>query len=227
MATTPQPKKSRVPNDLEPTASQPSADNSLTSTGNGVPDVPSLVSSAQEGCTQSFALLYDRYVGTVYSYALHRVGNRATAEDLTADVFMRALRRIGGYRQRDVDFGAWLLVIARNRIRDHFKSASFRLEASIDEISETPSHDGASDPETALLARETSSQVRAALRKLKGEQAEVLYLRFIQYLDVPQTAAAMGKTAGAVRALQHRALRSLARLVEAPSGGTDTEEQRS
>lgn len=177
------------------------------------PEVHTLVTSAQQGCAQSFARLYDRYVGEVSAYVLRRVGNRATAEDLTADVFMRALGRIGAYEQRDVDFGAWLLRIARNRVYDHFKSASFRLEASVGEPFETPSHDDADDPETALLSREATLQVRTALRQLTGEQAEVLHLRFLQHLDVPQTAAAMGKTSGAVRALQHRALRSLARLV--------------
>jgi RNA polymerase sigma-70 factor, ECF subfamily len=179
-------------------------------------EVQELIASAQQGCAQSFARLYGRYVSEIYAYVLHRVGNWVTAEDLTADVFVRALRRIGTYRQRDVDFGAWLSVIARNRVNDHFRSASFRLEASVDQVVEKPSHDGTGDPETALLSREAVLQVRTALRQLTGEQAEVLHLRFIQSLDVPQTAAAMGKTAGAIRALQHRALRSLARLVEVP-----------
>ncbi|MGH8908910.1 MAG: sigma-70 family RNA polymerase sigma factor [Egibacteraceae bacterium] len=178
-----------------------------------IPEIHALVTSAQQGCAQSFAGLYDRYVGEVSAYMMRRVGNRATAEDLTADVFMRALGHIGSYQQRNVDFGAWLQTIARNRVNDHFKSAPFRLEASVDEVFETPCQDRASDPETALLSREATLQVRTALRQLTGEQAEVLNLRFIQYLDVPQTAAAMGKTSGAVRALQHRALRSLARLV--------------
>ncbi|MGH8904181.1 MAG: sigma-70 family RNA polymerase sigma factor [Egibacteraceae bacterium] len=180
-------------------------------------DVAQLVTSAQAGCAQSFARLYDRYLGTVYAYILHRVAHRPTAEDLTADVFMRALRRIGTFRQRGVDFGAWLLTIARNRVHDHFKSASFRLEASVDEVCETPSSDGAGDPETALLSQEAVRQVQVALRQLNGEQAKVLSLRFIQHLDVSETAAAMGKSVGAIRALQYRALRSLAKLVGVPA----------
>ena len=176
-------------------------------------DVPELVRSAQRGSTQSFARLYDRYVGQVYAYVMHRVGHQATAEDLTADVFMRALRRIGTFDHGDTQFGAWLMTIARNRVHDHFKSASFRLEASVEEVFDAPSFDGACDPETALLSQEAAHQVRCALRQLKGEQAEVLYHRFIHHLDVPQTAAIMGKSPGAVRALQYRALRSLAKLV--------------
>jgi RNA polymerase sigma-70 factor, ECF subfamily len=176
-------------------------------------DVAQLITAAQAGCAQSFARLYDRYLSMVYNYVLHRVGNRSTAEDLTADVFMRALRRIGTFRQRGVDFGAWLLTIARNRVHDYFKSASFRLEASFDEVCEAPAPSGEGDPETALLSQEAAQQVRAALDQLKDEQAEVLHLRFIQHLDVPETAEAMGKSSGAIRALQYRALRSLARLV--------------
>jgi RNA polymerase sigma-70 factor (ECF subfamily) len=180
-------------------------------------DVPQLITAAQAGCAQSFAGLYDRYRDTVYAYVLQRVRNRPTAEDLTADVFMRALRRIGTFRQRGIDFGAWLLTIARNRVRDHFKSASFRLEASFDEIHETASPDSADNPEAALLSQEAAQQIRAALGQLKDEQAEVLCLRFIQHLDVPETAAAMGKSVGAIRALQYRALRSLAKLVSMPA----------
>lgn len=182
----------------------------------GQVEVAELIIAAQRGCSQAFARLYDRYLGAVYSYVMHRVGHQPTAEDLTADVFMRALRRIGTFRQLDVDFGAWLLTIARNRVHDHFKSASFRLEASVDEVFETPSSDNTTDPETAILSQEAAQQVRTALKQLKGEHAEVLHLRFIQHLDVPQTAAAMGRTAGAIRALQYRALRSLAKRVGGP-----------
>jgi len=179
-------------------------------------EVAQLIAAAQEGCAQSFARLYDRYLSTVYAYILRRVAHQPTAEDLTADVFMRALCRIGTFRQRGVDFGAWLLTIARNRVHDHFKSASFRLEASVDEVCEIGLPDGAGNPETVWLSQENAHQVRAALRQLKDEQAEVLRLRFIQYLDVPETAVAMGKSVGAIRALQHRALRSLAKLVAQP-----------
>lgn len=202
--------------DLDPPA-HPAGSGARPAPAGAAIDVAQLIAAAQAGCVQSFARLYDRYLNTVYAYVLHRVGNRPTAEDLTADVFMRALRCIGTFRQRGVDFGAWLLTIARNRVHDHFKSASFRLEASFDEVCETPSSDGAGDPETALLSREVAQQVRTALGQLKDEQAEVLNLRFIQHLDVPETAEAMGKTSGAIRALQYRALRSLARLVAVPT----------
>jgi RNA polymerase sigma-70 factor, ECF subfamily len=179
----------------------------------GDPDVIEQVRLAQQGSAHAFALLYDRYVDQVYAFVYHRVGHKQTAEDLVGDVFLRALRRIDSFSWQGVDFGAWLITIARNRVMDHFKSARFRLEATVDEVFDTPTTGGPDDPEQALLTADVAKQVHAALGQLKGEQAEVLYLRFIQHLNVAETGAVMGKTEGAVKALQYRALKSLAKLV--------------
>jgi RNA polymerase sigma-70 factor, ECF subfamily len=164
---------------------------------------------AQEGSGQAFGRLYDRYVDQVYGFVYHRVGHRQLAEDLVGDVFLRALRRITTFTWQGVDFGAWLITIARNRVNDHFKSARFRLEASVEEVFDSPERDPGTDPEQAVLTSDLSRRVHEALRKLKGEQAEVLYLRFIQHLNVAETAAVMGKSEGAIKALQYRALKAL------------------
>ncbi len=177
------------------------------------PEVVEQVRLAQEGSAHAFALLYDRYVDQIFGYVYHRVGHRQTAEDLVSDVFLRALRRISTFKWQGVDFGAWLMTIARNRVHDHFKSARFRLEASVEEVFDTPVYGGADDPEQALLSADLASHVHTAIGQLKGEQAEVLYLRFIQHLNVAETAAVMGKTDGAIKALQYRALKSLAKLM--------------
>ncbi len=177
------------------------------------PEVVEQVRLAQEGSAHAFALLYDRYVDQVFAYVYHRVGHRQTAEDLVGDVFLRALRRISTFKWQGVDFGAWLMTIARNRVHDHFKSARFRLEATVEEVFDTPVDHGTDNPEQALLSADLTQQVHDAIRQLKGEQAEVLYLRFIQHLNVAETAAVMGKTDGAIKALQYRALKSLAKLM--------------
>lgn len=179
----------------------------------GDPQVVEQVRLAQEGSAQAFALLYDRYVDQVYGYVYHRVGHRQTAEDLVADVFLRALRRIRTFRWQGVDFGAWLMSIARNRVHDHFKSARFRLDVTVEEIFDEPApqQDG---PEQHAIARDTARQVRQALTSMKGDQAEVLYLRFVQHLDVAETAVVMDRSPGAVKALQYRALRTLAKHVD-------------
>lgn len=178
-----------------------------------------LVEHAQQGSGEAFAQLYDRYVDQIYGFVYHRVGHRQTAEDLVGDVFLRALRRIGTFRWQGVDFGAWLMTIARNRVHDHFKSARFRLEATVEEVFDSAEEDPVTDPESAVLTADTSRRVHAALRMLKDEQAEVVYLRFIQHLGVAETAAVMGRSHGAVKALQYRALRSLAKLL--PDGEGD------
>ncbi len=177
------------------------------------PDVVEQVRLAQEGSAHAFALLYDRYVDQIFAYVYHRVGHRQTAEDLVGDVFLRALRRISTFKWQGVDFGAWLMTIARNRVHDHFKSARFRLEATVEEVFDTPVEHSTDNPEQALLSADLTQQVHDAIRQLKGEQAEVLYLRFIQHLNVAETAAVMGKTDGAIKALQYRALKSLAKLM--------------
>ena len=179
----------------------------------GDPDIVEQVRLAQEGSAHAFALLYDRYVDQIFAYVYHRVGHRQTAEDLVGDVFLRALRRISTFKWQGVDFGAWLMTIARNRVHDHFKSARFRLESSVDEVFDTPVVNTPDNPEQALLSADLTQQVHDAIRQLKGEQAEVLYLRFIQHLNVAETAAVMGKTDGAIKALQYRALKSLAKLM--------------
>jgi RNA polymerase sigma-70 factor, ECF subfamily len=158
-------------------------------------------------------LLYDHYVDQIYAYVHHRVGHRQTAEDLVGDVFLRALRRINTFRWQGVDFGAWLMTIARNRVNDHFKSARFRLEATVDEVFDVPGEPDPDHPEQALLSSDLARQVHEAIRKLKPEQAEVLYLRFIQHLNVAETGAVMGKSEGAIKALQYRALKSLAKVL--------------
>jgi len=208
------PPLSRLPGVWLSEALTADARESVSTTAGVDPEVVDHVRQAQEGSAYAFACLYDRYVDQIFGYVYHRVGHRQTAEDLTSDVFMRALQRIGRFKWQGVDFGAWLTTIARNRVHDHFKSARFRLEATVEEVFETGTSGGYGDPESSALSADAARQVHAALRQLKGEQAEVLYLRFIQHLDVAQTAAVMGKNEGAIRALQYRALKSLSKFVE-------------
>jgi RNA polymerase sigma-70 factor (ECF subfamily) len=180
------------------------------------PEIVEHVKGAQEGNAHSFSILYDRYVDKVYAYCYHRVGNAQTAEDLTSDVFMRALKRIDTFSWQGKDFGAWLITIARNRCHDHFKSSRFRLENPVAEVYDSvdagPSYDA--QPERNLEVQDIRTQVHAGMAKLKSEQAEVLYHRFLQGFDVATTAEIMGKNEGAVRALQYRALKALSKHVD-------------
>ena len=178
--------------------------------------VEGLVEAARAGDAEAFGLLYDRYVETVYRYVFFRVGTHALAEDLTSETFLRALRRITGFRllgdvERD-DFGAWLVTIARNLITDHFKSSRYKLEISTPELLDgaQPSHQ---DPEQVVLDSLTHRAVLTAVRRLGSEQQECVVLRFLHGLSVAETALVMGKKSGAIKALQYRAVRSLARML--------------
>ncbi len=178
------------------------------------PEIADLVRQAQEGSAYAFALLYDRYVDQVFAFCFHRVGDRHTAEDLTADVFTKALQKLDTFTWQGRDFIAWLITIARNRCHDHFKSARVRLETPTYEFNDAPVTSVGDDPERSALVAETVRTVQDALKQLKSEQSEVLYLRFIQQLDVAQTAQIMGKNEVAIRALQYRALKALAKHLD-------------
>ncbi|MGY1684006.1 sigma-70 family RNA polymerase sigma factor [Geodermatophilus sp. SYSU D00867] len=174
-------------------------------------DVWDLVRQAQAGDAEAFGRLYDHYVTLVHRYVLHRVGDRAQAEDFTSETFVRALRRIDSLSFQGRDVGAWLVTIARNIIRDHVKSSRFRLEVTTADMRDA---DQATDgPEDAVVSRLTNEQLLACIRQLGSEQQECISLRFLQGLSVSETAAVMGKKDGAVKALQHRAVRRLAGLL--------------
>ena len=170
-----------------------------------------LVERAQDGETEAFGRLYDHYSDTVYRYIYYRVGSRATAEDLTSETFLRALRRIGTFTWQGRDFGAWLVTIARNLVADHFKSGKYRLEVTTaDMLDADQAEDG---PEGQVLDSLTNTTLLEAVKQLNPEQQECLVLRFLQGLSVAETARIMGKNEGAIKTLQYRAVRALAQLL--------------
>ncbi|NEK58221.1 sigma-70 family RNA polymerase sigma factor [Geodermatophilus sabuli] len=175
------------------------------------PDVWELVRRAQEGDAEAFGRIYDHYVTMVHRYARHRVGDRALAEDVTSETFVRALRRIDSLSFQGRDVGAWLVTIARNIIIDQGKSSRYRLEVSTADMRDA---DQATEgPEDAVVTRLANEELLSCIRQLGGEQQECVSLRFLQDLSVAETAEVMGKTEGAVKALQHRAVRRLADLL--------------
>jgi RNA polymerase sigma-70 factor (ECF subfamily) len=172
-----------------------------------------LVERAQAGDAEAFGELYDRYVDLVYRYIYYRVGTAQLAEDLTSETFLRALRRISTFTWQGRDVGAWFVTIARNLIADHYKSGRYRLEMTTDDIVETGSKMVEDGPENAVLESMQNKVLLEAVKQLNAEQQECIVLRFLQGLSVAETAQAMGKNDGAIKALQYRAIRSLGRLL--------------
>jgi RNA polymerase sigma-70 factor (ECF subfamily) len=174
--------------------------------------VHGLVTLAQQGDGEAFALLYERYVDVVYRYVYYRVGSHHVAEDLTSETFVRALRRLDSFTWTGRDIAAWFVTIARNIVVDHVKSSRYKLEITTGDLLDGDEREPS--PETEVLDRLRDERLLAAVRELKPDQQECVSLRFLQGLSLAETAEAMGRTPGAVKQLQLRAVRSLHRALE-------------
>ncbi len=170
-----------------------------------------LVELARGGDSEAFGQLYDHYHLSVYRFLYYRVGSVQLAEDLTAETFFRALRSMSSFRWQGKDFGAWLMTIARNLTTDHFKAGRTRLETTTEDMSTLDST--TESPEGAVLAALTNEALLEALRELPTEQRECLVMRFLQGLSIAETAEILGRSAGAVKQLQLRGVRNLAKLL--------------
>jgi len=170
-----------------------------------------LVQAAQQGDGEAFATLYDRYVDSVFRFIYYRVNDRALAEDFTSETFLRALRRISTINYQGRDIGAWFMTIARNIVFDHVKSARFRLELTTGDV--LVGNESETSPEATVLAHLGNARLLQAVNDLGDEQKECIVLRFLSGLSVAETASAMGKNDGAIKALQHRAVKRLAGIL--------------
>lgn len=171
-----------------------------------------LVKAAQEGDTEAFGVLYDQYVDMVFRYVLFRVGgDRAFAEDVTSETFLRALRSIGSVSYQGRDVGAWFVTIARNIVYDHVKSSRYRLEVTTAELQDN--REETSGPEQEVMTEATNAELLRCVSQLGDDQRECIVLRFIEGKSVSEVAQLMDRNEGAVKALQHRAVRRLAQIL--------------
>jgi len=170
-----------------------------------------LVELARNGDKDAFGQLYDHYQPSVYRFLYYRVGSMTLAEDLTAETFFRALRSMHSFRWQGKDFGAWLMTIARNLTADHFKAGRTRLEQTTEDMQtlDTTSE----GPEIEVLSALTNESLLKALGELPTEQRECLIMRFLQGLSIAETAEILGRSSGAVKQLQLRGVRNLAKLI--------------
>lgn len=163
-----------------------------------------LVSRAKEGRGEAFGILYERYVANIYRYLFSHTGDRQDAEDMTEDVFLRAWRSIGNYQEQGVPFLAYLFRIARHVLIDHYRRAgSESKKISTEDILLSDNRPGPAD---TIGASMENAQVHLALKSLRDDYRQVLSLRFLADLTPEETAQVMGRSAGAIRVLQHRAL---------------------
>jgi RNA polymerase sigma-70 factor (ECF subfamily) len=176
-----------------------------------------LVELARGGDKEAFGLLYDHYQSSVYRFLYFRTRSQTLAEDLTSETFFRALRSMSSFRWQGRDFGAWLMTIARNLTTDHYKAGRTRLEVTTEDM--TPHDDATEGPEAEVLASLTNEALLEALTQLPTEQRECLIMRFLQGMSIAETAQALQRSDGAVKQLQLRGVRNLAKLL--PEGLRD------
>lgn len=173
-----------------------------------------LVRRARKKEPEALSELYEAHFDRVYRYMVIRVRNQADAEDLTQQVFLKALEHIGSYRYRGMPFAAWLFRIAHNQLVDHWKKKSREKSRMVplEQVDEARSI-GHDDPALLTEQRADIEKVAVACQALSDNQREVISLRFAGGLSVAETARAMGKSEGAVKVLQHAALVKLRRIV--------------
>jgi RNA polymerase sigma-70 factor (ECF subfamily) len=169
-----------------------------------------LVARAQRGDRAALEDLYLLHFDRVYSYLHMSVGNRHDAEDLTTQTFMKMLEALRRFEWRSVPFSAWLLRIAHNLAMDHFR-ANRRWQPEED-VPESADGEECSAEEQALASLGETG-VLTLIERLSPEQRQVLTLKFVYRFSNGEVAAILGKSEGAVKSLQHRALASLERHV--------------
>jgi RNA polymerase sigma-70 factor (ECF subfamily) len=158
--------------------------------------------------------IYTAYAPALFRFFMASVSDRHLAEDLTGSTFVSAIEGLPKFRGPVEALGGWLFQIARHDLYDHRRKQSrSRIEPLDDNLTEAAASDGTVDPEELAIARLEGSRVLRALQELSPDQREVLLLRMAGGMTAPEVAAILGKTTNAVKALQHRGLASLARVL--------------
>lgn len=170
-----------------------------------------LIARAAKGDREAFGALYERYVFKVFRHVYYLTNDPHTAEDLTAQTFLNALEAIPRYEVRGVPFLAWLLRIAYNLTVNHKKVRSNGTQP----LPETVEIEGTRySPEESCEAKADGERVWEGVRRLRGDQRQVIVMRFIDGLSYSDIAKVLGKSIGAVRVIQYRALCALRRRLE-------------
>jgi len=177
------------------------------------PDEQQVISRAKQGDKNAVSALYRRYVQAIYRYVSYRVESDAIAEDLTSEVFLHMVQGLPHYQQTEAPLGAWLFRIAANQIADYYRRKRHVTSEPISD--DRPSDD--TDPFGKLEDEEERTQIREALKMLPDDYQTLLILRFMQQLPHSEVAAIMRKSEAAIRVMQHRALKALAKAIGSPA----------
>jgi len=176
-----------------------------------VQDEESLVRRAQQHDQTALTRIYEENFDKIYRYIVLKIGDRTEAEDMTQQVFLNAFKSISSYKPKGSPFSSWLFRIAHNQIVDYLRRKSKRATVPLEETLAG----GGTDPGLEAERKLTIEQLALAAKKLTKAQQEVISLRFAGELSVSQVAKVMGKSEGAIKALQHSAILSLRKILAA------------
>ncbi len=165
------------------------------------------LTQAIQGDHEAFGVLYEQYVERIFNYVYYRTGNQHDAEDLTAKVFFRAMRRLPDYEERGLPVSAWLYRIAHNLVANWHRDRGRRPEISLDEGYASIPH--SEHPEVTLLHLEEQNNLLSIIQKLPPERQQLIILKFVEHMSNAEIGQIMGRTEGAVKSLYHRTLLSL------------------
>ena len=172
-------------------------------------DEESLVQRAKQGDQKAFAQLYEENFDRVYRYVALRIGDKIEAEDMTQQVFVKVLQSISSFQWRGKPFAAWLFRIAHNQVVDYLRKKKKRAAIPLDESLVS----GDSNPQLMAEQSLDTEQLLLATRRLTAAQREVISLRFAGGLSIVEVAKTMGKSQGAIKALQHSAIVALRKVL--------------
>jgi RNA polymerase sigma-70 factor (ECF subfamily) len=186
-------------------------------------DLNEAIKRAQQGDQRAFDVIYDRFADALFRYIYARCGDASMAEDLVGDLWVRVVERLESFRPPpngvEQAFAAWLYRIAHNLVIDNFRrksSGNVPLDPSVSDREPTP--------DARAISNDESRTLRAAIAQLTPDQREVVLLRFIEERSNAEVAALTGRSEGAVKVMQHRALGTLAKLLGGSRGRKPTSE---
>lgn len=188
--------------------SSPSVDDTAIMSGS---DEAQLLAAAQQFDAEALSELYDRYEAKIYTYIYRRCGEQVVAEDLTAQVFLKMLESIRDGKSWHSSFSGWLYRIAHNLVIDHYRRRDRQPSVNIDDA--PPTAADVEDPVETAEMNIDAERLRAAIRRLTDDQSEVISLRFLEGYSIAEVAEMVGRSEGAVKALQYRAVAALRSLL--------------
>jgi RNA polymerase sigma-70 factor (ECF subfamily) len=168
-----------------------------------------LVRRAKQRDPEAFTRLYENYFDKIYRYIVIKIGNETEAEDMTQQVFLNALQSISSFKWQGVPFSSWLYRIAHNQVVDYFRKKTKRPATFEDPPIYISDSNRDANPEKVTEHNLNMEQLLEASQQLTEAQREVISLRFTSDLSTAEVAKIIGKSTGAVKALQHSAILAL------------------